>query len=248
MPDRPWKDEYTLLCEKCGYVIEGLDTQGNCPECGKPIAESLPERRVGTPWQQNPSFGSLVRTWWMTLRHPLRTLDVMCFDDQIAHGLLPRTIFVFVIWSSILASLPHLMAPMSWDLILGVGIVLVFNLMIWSTVALLVYLLVGIEALGLQIISRTKQTRITSTVAWTAVAHGAIAWGVSYIIWLAAWIWTSGLPEQTESPHQFIYRLNHIMVPSLLIGLLIGLVLFETFAYLGLRRLKFANRPRPNDA
>ena len=35
-------------------MIEGLDTQGHCPECGKPIAESLPERRIGTPWQQSP--------------------------------------------------------------------------------------------------------------------------------------------------------------------------------------------------
>ena len=34
MPDRPWKDEYTLLCEKCGYVIEGLEDSKVCPECG----------------------------------------------------------------------------------------------------------------------------------------------------------------------------------------------------------------------
>ena len=37
---REWTDEYTLLCEKCGYVIEGLDTNGNCPECGTKLIES----------------------------------------------------------------------------------------------------------------------------------------------------------------------------------------------------------------
>ncbi|QYK46965.1 MAG: hypothetical protein KF838_09230 [Phycisphaeraceae bacterium] len=46
------RDEFTLLCERCGYVLEGLDHGGNCPECGKPIAESLPRNaRPGSPWQ-----------------------------------------------------------------------------------------------------------------------------------------------------------------------------------------------------
>ncbi|MEZ6318065.1 MAG: hypothetical protein R3B49_04810 [Phycisphaerales bacterium] len=62
MPERPWADEYTVLCERCGYVVEGLDPAGACPECGKPIAESLPERRVGTPWQRARS------AWWDTHR------------------------------------------------------------------------------------------------------------------------------------------------------------------------------------
>jgi hypothetical protein len=38
--------EATLLCERCGYVLEGLDERGACPECGQPIAESLPSRRT----------------------------------------------------------------------------------------------------------------------------------------------------------------------------------------------------------
>lgn len=29
-----------ILCEQCGYTLNGLPETGNCPECGKPIAES----------------------------------------------------------------------------------------------------------------------------------------------------------------------------------------------------------------
>ena len=38
----PPPDEYTLLCERCGYIIEGLPTDNPCPECNRPIALSLP--------------------------------------------------------------------------------------------------------------------------------------------------------------------------------------------------------------
>jgi hypothetical protein len=31
-----------LTCTKCGYALKGLASAGICPECGKPIAESLP--------------------------------------------------------------------------------------------------------------------------------------------------------------------------------------------------------------
>ncbi len=43
--------ESDLLCEFCGYILNGLQaTQGNCPECGKPTADSVePGHRVDSP-------------------------------------------------------------------------------------------------------------------------------------------------------------------------------------------------------
>jgi hypothetical protein len=34
-------DETDILCENCGYMLNGLPTSGNCPECGSTIEISL---------------------------------------------------------------------------------------------------------------------------------------------------------------------------------------------------------------
>jgi hypothetical protein len=40
-----------LLCEACGYVLNGLPPSGRCPECGKLISESIGADRVPPPWE-----------------------------------------------------------------------------------------------------------------------------------------------------------------------------------------------------
>ncbi len=61
-----------LLCEKCGYVLNGLPENGRCPECGTPIEQSLGQQRIG------PTAGFL-RTTGQIIFHPgrfYRTLNV----------------------------------------------------------------------------------------------------------------------------------------------------------------------------
>jgi len=44
--------ENDLLCEGCGYTLNGLPEHSNCPECGKPIAESTGVGRREPPaWE-----------------------------------------------------------------------------------------------------------------------------------------------------------------------------------------------------
>src|SRR5712691_2806444 len=41
-----------ILCEGCGYTLDGLPLHSNCPECGKPIAQSTGEDNRRPPaWE-----------------------------------------------------------------------------------------------------------------------------------------------------------------------------------------------------
>jgi len=44
--------ESSVLCESCGYTLDGLPTSGLCPECGSPIAQSTTGDGRGLPsWE-----------------------------------------------------------------------------------------------------------------------------------------------------------------------------------------------------
>ena len=46
-------EENDLLCETCGYVLNGLPTGSNCPECGTPASDSAPSRRGPPAWERS---------------------------------------------------------------------------------------------------------------------------------------------------------------------------------------------------
>lgn len=54
----------TLLCEGCGYTLDGIPGGGNCPECGRPIADSRPDLRHGPAWED--SQGLRIDGAWLT--------------------------------------------------------------------------------------------------------------------------------------------------------------------------------------
>ena len=47
-----------LLCENCGYTLNGLPTDSKCPECGELISDSAPELRRPSSWEASGSLGA----------------------------------------------------------------------------------------------------------------------------------------------------------------------------------------------
>jgi hypothetical protein len=61
----------SILCESCGYTLDGLPAQGNCPECGTPIAHSTTATpRIPPKFEVAPSWGSFIATAMDVIRRP----------------------------------------------------------------------------------------------------------------------------------------------------------------------------------
>lgn len=50
-----------IQCEACGYDLAGIEVEGVCPECARPVAANN-GYRPGSPWQRNPSLDAWLVT------------------------------------------------------------------------------------------------------------------------------------------------------------------------------------------
>ncbi len=237
----PWKDEYTLLCERCGYIIEDLDEALPCPECGKPITESLPQLRAGTPWQQKRNFKTFLQTWWLTIRKPKSTLDSMSFNES-EYNELAAYICIATHLVPFSTTLALLLIDGSFNRKASILLCVFSFVPVWLTLMALT----AIESYGLRFFGNRRGFRISRLIANNIVSHGAAGWlflGFGSTIGVLVML----IPDIIDSvfiPDRIDF--NAIGWWIILTSSLAGFLFFETFAYLGLRRCKYANRPRPS--
>lgn len=278
MPRRmPWKDEFTLLCERCGYVLEGIATD-RCPECGKPVVESRPEARAGTEWQRGPGFGTWFKVNWGVVWRPRGVFRAVSMGEtRRAWGLLLINVLVGVIfcgglWVWVNRG-PHVnfesyyirevgspgMAsvtgqPKVWT---GVG-PRVFTLpdtrlLAVVSVAILPCLLVSltkIEALGVRFFGRQRGWRVTKTIAWNVCCHASIGWTVGCLLHALTplgLIWGGKLLDLLPANTAIAVAVQYARW-SPVVALFVGMLIFETLVYMGVRECRFANRARPGAA
>ncbi len=88
----------TPHCEGCGYNIGHLSKTGNCPECGRPVAESLPERRQLTSFATARGLLKKFNALRFTMRDAV--FDASFFDRLSVTGghARARSFFFAVCW------------------------------------------------------------------------------------------------------------------------------------------------------
>lgn len=249
-----------MLCERCGYVVEGLPREGNCPECGRAVALSLPEMRVGSPWQQQPGFGAWCRTVGKTLWSPLKTVRVVQIEETRARALRRLNIIVAAGLMSVVPAMvaymqmvrheaPFPLQELTWEWmasVLGWLCVVLVACFAWFGIAWVLVGLTNVEASGIRLYSRVHKNRITPTVALALTAHATVGWVIAGVLIAAGFATGLVLYEVTMHRNVGVVRglamLSPVWMPVL--GGFVGMMVFETIVYLGVRRCRFANRAK----
>ncbi|MCC7192204.1 MAG: hypothetical protein IT444_05415 [Phycisphaeraceae bacterium] len=221
------------LCESCGYPLRGLTVEQVCPECGMPVADSDFARRPGLAWQKQASLSSFFFTIFQVIFQPRKSFRSLRVGGSNAHDrvfLLLVAIGIGLVWG-IIWKWATKRTPVPWEY--GTGVTL--------TILLLSY----IETLGVTYIARRRRWRVPWRLAERAICYASPAWVIAAAFYLRFHLWHypygrlwNYLPDHWGRFHHY-YLIRDLWIYPLVGG--VAVVFFETFVWIGMRQLKFAN-------
>lgn len=236
MPPPP-QSAGSLLCESCGYALGGLDTGGTCPECGRSIEQSLPDRRPGSPWQQRQGVVGWLRTFGTLIHHPRTSWDRFSIEPVSAARLL------FLNWA--------VSASAATTLLIGgpvypspyAGYVIAFFVVTLFGFAALT----SVEFTGIRFFGSRRGFRITRATGLVIVAHASYGWLVSgfgatiagHIARRVPALW-DGVPSRGLGIDDIAIFAAIVSAPVIL-----GMIIFSLLAGAGFHAMRYANSPRP---
>jgi len=221
-----------LLCEFCGYGLFGLPADAACPECGQPIAASIPTHRVGPAWQNRLSLGNGLATALSMISRPGETFRTMRLDGPA----LPARLFLLSI---------ALIVGVGWGLfdlvVVGRGFLLawVAGMAAAKTVLIMTY----IETLGVTFFSKRRGWRVPFRLAERVTCYASVGWVIAAIV-LAPLV---GLYDVGLLEGWVVHVVGHWQPEYrwllAAIGFGAAVLFFETLVWTGVRKVRFGNRP-----
>jgi hypothetical protein len=254
------RPESELLCESCGYSLEGIARSGQCPECGRSIESSLPDGRTGSPWQRSRGIASWLATNWGTLRRPRERFTTLRIERAgaimlMATNCLAAAVLLVAPWSDTLIGDPARAVASQPITRKVLTYAWVFPLQVVAAASLL-FVLTWVEYRGVRFFANKRRWRVSRDAAFQIGAHACVGWIVGALIPLMALAILFAAPAGRPSLlDRMLSRGGGLGYTSLtggdatLLGVvfgsyILGLLVFETLVYIGVRRCRFANAPR----
>ena len=239
-------DAGAILCERCGYDVTGLEARAAreaaspCPECGRAIVDSLPERRVGSAWQRGAGFGAALRTNLATVRRPLRRWAEVAAERRSGVNLaVANCAAAGLLWGVVMArsqTVWHQPGSAARFAALAAGAT--------AGAAAVLMLCCAIERVGIGLFGLRRGWRTSAGVAWAVVGHASVGWLLMPATAAVAAALSGAYINRAPAAWSGLLMWDVWRVGFALAPLFVGMVAFEMLVYVGWRAMRYANHPR----
>lgn len=233
--------QFDLLCENCGYVLSGLDRDGACPECGRPIAQSLPSARTLV-------FGTSASVPWFSLARELmtrpdRALPRLRMDVKAARAFCLRTNFTVALMTALgtlaiwrVRGEERPQGVLAFFSTIFSSLPLIFSIAFITLVGLLVIRLIALKFV--RELMPLRPRKLPEAVSRVVVDHCALAWFPGTFL-LASWntLWGLVAYARTDGMVPWFWPIGCVVIVGL------SFVFWAVCVVLVARRFRFANAP-----